>query len=148
MTLLNVDICLGSCLQISFFRSISGTKIFFKKIVTRRKSLHDFYDVLMEEILGQETYRRNLARDTLSFIIHSRIGPTIAEILHAFSTKRNIPRLGKDNLPDIGDIILSCAGIVFVDRQTGTVCLIHQSIRQYLESTWMEWFSDAHGCPV
>lgn len=44
---------------------------------------------------------------------------------------------------DIDDMISICAGLVTINRQSGTVSLIHYTTQDYLERTRADWCPDS-----
>lgn len=51
--------------------------------------------------------------------------------------------LDKKNLPETGDMVSVCAGLVTIDEENNIIRLVHYTTQEYFKWTWTSWFSNA-----
>jgi hypothetical protein len=68
---------------------------------------------------------------------------TVLELQHALAIEVGKPKPDEENLPDIEDIVSTCAGLVVVDEGSNIIRLVHYTTPEYFERTWNSWFSNA-----
>ncbi|KAI0531849.1 hypothetical protein GGR58DRAFT_210281 [Xylaria digitata] len=98
------------------------------------------YEQAMERINGQMTGKKELALKVLSWITYAKRRLTTLELQHALATKTERSKLNDGDLPDIGDMISVCAGLVTVDEESGVMRLVHYTTQEYLMGTQQRWF--------
>ncbi|KAH8737068.1 hypothetical protein BGZ61DRAFT_525269 [Ilyonectria robusta] len=96
--------------------------------------LLDAYDTAIERINRQKPGLRELAMQVLSWITCAKRPLTTSELQHALATKRNKPVLDPGDLPQIGDIVSVCAGLVTVDQQSDLIRLVHYTTQEYFDA--------------
>jgi ankyrin repeat protein len=110
----------------------------------KKQALEHAYKQVMERIVEQEPDTRKLAIGALSWLIHAFEPLSKEELQHALGAGLAIdhgePKLDEDILPDIEEVISTCAGMVTVDESTGEVRLIHYTTFDYLWDTQEQWF--------
>jgi hypothetical protein len=79
----------------------------------------------------------------LSWITCAKRLITSSELRHALAVELDTSELDEENLPETGDIVSVCAGLVTVDEESGIIRLIHHTTQEYFERTWTSWFSNA-----
>ncbi|KAG9237478.1 hypothetical protein BJ875DRAFT_532946 [Amylocarpus encephaloides] len=111
----------GMLLLAQFHYESVSTKMTLKKIKDMLKNLpigpkaYDYaYEESMKRIFSHGTDFRGLAK-----------------------------QLNKENLVQIEDIILSCAGLVTVDEESGIIRLVHYTTQEYFERTQKLWLPNA-----
>ncbi|KGO67653.1 hypothetical protein PITC_064160 [Penicillium italicum] len=111
---------------------------------TRSKALDKAYEQAMERIQSQVQEHRTLAMQVLLWISCAERRLTSAELQHAIGVEQNTSELDQDNIPDIGLIVSTSAGLVIVDRQSDIIRLVHHTTQEYFQRTWERWFPNAH----
>jgi hypothetical protein len=107
------------------------------------KGLDAMYEEAMKRINGQEEEFRDLAKQVLSWVIHTERPLTTAELQHAVAVGDSAVELDKDFIPDIEDLTSVCAGLVTVDEQSDIIRWIHYTTRECFERTWTIWLPQA-----
>jgi len=97
----------------------------------------------MERINGQQAGFQLLAKNVLSWITCAKRPLTIRELQHAIAVEVGEAKLDNDNLPEIGDMVSVCAGLVTIDEESGIIRLVHYTTQEYFELTQKRWFPDA-----
>jgi hypothetical protein len=82
----------------------------------------------------------------LSWIACAKRPITSSELRHALAVELDTSELDEENLPETGDIVSVCAGLVTVDEESDIIRLIHHTTQEYFERTWTSWFSNAPSC--
>ena len=97
----------------------------------------------MERINEQKEGLRDLAKRVLLWITCAKRPLTTIELLHALAVVVGASAIDKENLPQIEDILSVCGGLVRVDKESGTIRLVHYTTQEYFNQTREEWFPDA-----
>ncbi|KAJ4182613.1 hypothetical protein NW759_017119 [Fusarium solani] len=100
------------------------------------------YEQAMERINGQMPGVKTLAMKVLSWITCAKRQLTTSELRHALATKMGKSELDLGDLPQIGDMVSVCAGLVTVDEESGIIRLVHYTTQEYLKRTRERWFLD------
>lgn len=105
----------------------------------------DAYDVAyqnaMERIEGQVKTQAKLAKDILAWITLARSPLKTTDLQYALAVELDEPELDEDNLPDIDEMISTCAGLVTVDKESNVIRLVHYTTQEYFQRTRDRWFS-------
>ncbi|KAL1856463.1 hypothetical protein Daus18300_010730 [Diaporthe australafricana] len=101
------------------------------------------FDQAMERINGQKAGFRELAKKVLSWITCAKRPLATLELQHALAVEVGESELDEENLPQIEDMVLVCAGLVTVDDESGVIRLVHYTTQEYFERTQKDWFPDA-----
>lgn len=109
----------------------------------RAQLLSQAYDQAMDRIISQKDGLKKLAMNVLPRLVHSKRSLTIPELQHALAVERNTTNLDLNNIPDIGDIVSVCAGLVALDEEGHIVRLVHYITQDYFEAAQKNWFPDA-----
>ncbi|KAK5995175.1 Ankyrin repeat domain-containing protein 50 [Cladobotryum mycophilum] len=99
------------------------------------------YQQAMERIQKQGTGLKSLAMRTLLWIACANSELTASQLLHALATESEGTKIDDDNIPHLGDVVRSCAGLVTVDEETDIIRLVHYTTQEYLEKTQNIWFA-------
>ncbi|GAB1198163.1 hypothetical protein APSETT444_007471 [Aspergillus pseudonomiae] len=108
------------------------------------KVLDHAYKQAMERIRGQAPEHQELANRVLTWIACARRSLTLSELQHGLAVEFNAPELDKDNVPDIGQAVSVCAGLVVVDGNSDAIRLVHYTTQEYFERTYKEWLHQGH----
>ncbi|KAF2465937.1 purine and uridine phosphorylase [Lindgomyces ingoldianus] len=79
----------------------------------------------------------------LSWITCAKRQITTTELRRSLAVEFGKPKLDKDNLPEIQDMVSVYARLVTVDEESNIIWLVHYTTQEYLEKTWSSWFPDA-----
>ena len=96
----------------------------------------------MDRIEGQVADSRKLAKQILSWITCATRHLTTAELQHALAVEIGESELDGENLPEIEDMISTCAGLVTVEQETRIIRLVHYTTEEYFKRTRNHWFPD------
>ncbi|CZS79719.1 unnamed protein product [Fusarium graminearum] len=86
---------------------------------------------------------KDFAKKILAWITCARRPLTTPELRHALAVQVGDTDLDDSNLPEIGDVVAVCAGLVAVDKESDIIRLAHYTTQQYFERTKDEWFPNA-----
>ncbi|KAH8822041.1 hypothetical protein F5884DRAFT_894735 [Xylogone sp. PMI_703] len=100
------------------------------------------YTEAMERIESQNIDLAELAKEAMAWITLTKRPLTELELQHALATSIDDSTLDGESTPQIKHILSVCAGLI-IKRETGTVHLIHDTLREYLERTLDNWFPHA-----
>ncbi|SPJ79524.1 uncharacterized protein FTOL_07915 [Fusarium torulosum] len=106
----------------------------------RDEVLAGAYGKVMERINGQMLGMRRLAAKVLLWITHAKRQLTTSELQHALATRTGKFELDDGDLTPIEDMVSVCAGLVTIDKESGTIRLVHYTAQQYLERSQHSWF--------
>ncbi|KAE8368005.1 hypothetical protein BDV27DRAFT_154483 [Aspergillus caelatus] len=108
------------------------------------KVLDYAYNQAMERIRGQAPEHQELANRVLSWITCATRSLRLSELQQGLGIEFNAPELDKDNMPDIGQAVSVCAGLVIVDEKSDAVRLVHYTTQEYFERTYKDWLLQGH----
>ncbi|KAK8036241.1 hypothetical protein PG993_008855 [Apiospora rasikravindrae] len=97
------------------------------------------YKNAMARINGQVQDQRELAMQTLSWIVCAKRPLKPEELRHALGVEFGESDMNSDDLPDLQNVLSSCCGLVAIDEESDAVGLVHQTTRQYFERTQETW---------
>jgi hypothetical protein len=109
----------------------------------KSKALDHAYRQAMERIEGQETGFEALAKKVLLWITCAKRSLTTLELQHALAIEVGESELDEENLPDIEDVVLVCAGLVTVDKESNIIRLVHYTTQEFFARTRRHWFPKA-----
>jgi hypothetical protein len=107
------------------------------------KGLDVMYEEAMKRINGQEEEFRDLAKQVLSWVTHTKRPLTTVELQHAVAVRDGAVELDKDFVPDIEDLTSVCVGLVTIEEQSDIIRWIHYTTQEYIELTWTVWLPQA-----
>ncbi|KAK6525188.1 hypothetical protein TWF694_005334 [Orbilia ellipsospora] len=118
----------------------------FPKQGIASNSLYDaVYEDVMEKIQSyKDKESTNTAFQVLSWITCASKRLTKEELQHAITVKPFESKLNPNNIPDLGDLVSLCLGLVAVDEESDVVRLIHYTAQEYFERTKQIWFPNSH----
>ncbi|RYP93508.1 hypothetical protein DL770_000392 [Monosporascus sp. CRB-9-2] len=97
----------------------------------------------MERVEGQFTDAEVLAKQVLSWITCAKRPLTTSELRHALAVEIGESQLDEENLPETGDMVTVCAGLVTVDKESNIIRLVHYTAQEYFQRTQKDWFPEA-----
>ncbi|KAL6918298.1 hypothetical protein FSST1_009793 [Fusarium sambucinum] len=86
---------------------------------------------------------KEFAKNILAWIVCARRPLKTSELRHALAVQFGNTEFDKRDLPEIGDVIAVCTGLVVVDKESEIIRLAHYTTQQYFERTQGDWFPDA-----
>ncbi|WYZ41781.1 hypothetical protein EsH8_V_000676 [Colletotrichum jinshuiense] len=124
-------------------RSAKAVRTALAKLSAGSDAYDTAYEEAMERIEGQLKDQVTLAKDALSWIVCSKRPLSTVELQEALAVETGTTELDLDNLPDIGDVISVCAGLVTVDEESHVIRLVHYTTQEYFERTKARWLPEA-----
>ncbi|KAJ9133458.1 Ankyrin repeat domain-containing protein 50 [Pleurostoma richardsiae] len=126
-------------------RSVKTLRASLEKLpaASEAKPYDSAYESVMERIEGQLEEQTQLAKQVLSWITFATRPLTTLELQHALAVEVGKSEIDEENLPDIGEMVSVCAGLVTVDVESGIIRLVHYTTQEYFERTRARWFPDA-----
>ncbi|KAF2727038.1 hypothetical protein EJ04DRAFT_529760, partial [Polyplosphaeria fusca] len=102
-------------------------------------ALNDAYKDAIQRIEGQLAGDSKRAKNVLSWITYAQRPLTTAELCCALAVEHEEEELDLENIPDVEDLVLVCAGLVVVDEESGVIRLVHFTTQEYLERIRKTW---------
>ncbi|KAL2816405.1 ankyrin repeat-containing domain protein [Aspergillus cavernicola] len=99
-----------------------------------RAGLPKTYHQAMKMIDQQSGDLQSLARKALSWVAYSRRALSSDELRHALATQPALNDFDKEYLSEIDLIKCACAGLLFWDRETDVIRLVHYTFQDFLRS--------------
>lgn len=94
----------------------------------------------MIRIESQVSDQVEIAKQALSWITCAKSPLTTAELLHALAIEAETSAFDTDSVPQLEDVVSSCAGLLTLDEESDIVRLVHYTAQEYFERTKDEWF--------
>ena len=123
--------------------TLKKIKDVLKNLPVGPKAYDYAYEEAMKRIFSHDTDSKELARQVLSWITCSRRPLSTSELQYGLAVEVGDTELNKENLLQIEDMVLVCAGLVTVDEESGIIRLVHYTTQEYFERTQRQWFPDA-----
>jgi hypothetical protein len=101
------------------------------------------YRNTMSRICGQLEAQKELAIQTLMWIVHAKRLLRTTELLHALSVEIGELEFLEDNIPDLQDAISACCGLVVVDEESNIIRLVHYTTQEFFERPGAHYFGNA-----
>jgi hypothetical protein len=102
------------------------------------------YDYAYQDAMGrierQGPKSVEFAKRVLSWITCAKRPLTTTELQHALAVDVGEPEFDLENLPQIGDMVSVCAGLVTVDQESRIIRLVHYTTQEYFQRTQEQWF--------
>ncbi|KAF4973152.1 hypothetical protein FSARC_496 [Fusarium sarcochroum] len=80
----------------------------------------------------------------LMWIVYTKKPLTTLQLREALAVEENDPDIDIDNLPEIGDIITACGGLVAVNKGADMFQLSHHTVQEFFEQMQGTWIPDAN----
>lgn len=97
----------------------------------------------MARIQEQDAEALAVAKRALLVLSHARRPFRSSELCHALGIRDDAATFDEEDVPDIGDVLSLCAGLVIHQTETDIVELAHKSTKEYFESSACKWFPNA-----
>ena len=107
------------------------------------EKLDDTYADAITRIFRQDKDDVQLAKRTLMWISCAKRPLSIIELRHALAIEPGAKDLDPDSLPEKDAIVDVCSGLVAMDRESGTIRLVHYTTQDYLMRVRAELFATA-----
>ncbi|KXJ88602.1 hypothetical protein Micbo1qcDRAFT_197362 [Microdochium bolleyi] len=123
-----------------------NTKLLTSALQAIRKAVDAYgyaYDIAMERICSQPEKLKDLAIETLSWLVLPGRQLEMRQLQCALAIELNSVACDQSNVTDAATIISVCAGLVTVDSTTGVVGLVHYTTKEYFETARQRWFPRA-----
>jgi ankyrin repeat protein len=91
------------------------------------------YEEAMNRIEGQDADSKQLAKQILSWITCSKRPLSTSELQCALAVEVGEAELDEENLHQLEDMVLVCAGLVTVDEESSIIRLVHYTTQEYFE---------------
>ena len=104
--------------------------------MTEDLDLQHVYSATLKQIKEQGGEKTRLGIAALMWLSHSERPLQPDELSHALAVEIGSRNLNPERIPSVKALLSSCLGLIFIDRETSTVRLIHFSLWEYL-----------HACP-
>ncbi|KAF8535579.1 ankyrin repeat-containing domain protein [Trichophaea hybrida] len=98
------------------------------------KDLNATYDLAMERIHRLEDTQRQLAMDTLTWVVFATRPLRFPELQHAVAIEDGDSDVDSEALAESATIVDLCASLVVLDAETHEIRLVHYTVQSYLES--------------
>ncbi|MCJ1245285.1 hypothetical protein MMC30_002488 [Trapelia coarctata] len=108
------------------------------------ESLDGIYNEAIERIRRRDEEEVQLANKILSWITHSMRPLKVKELLYTLTTASGIRWLDEEALPYEDDLVAVCAGLVYIEQQSGIIGLVHSSTQEYFRRFGRVLFPTAH----
>ena len=102
------------------------------------------YDDVMERINGQPADYKELANHVLSWIICAKRPLKTIEVQYAWAVKDSVDELDETAIPEAGDMLSACCGLVVIDKESEIIRLVHYTLQEYLQDSLTRWLPTAH----
>ncbi|KAK6515976.1 hypothetical protein TWF281_004566 [Arthrobotrys megalospora] len=129
--------------------SLKQIKLALENIPTGNKAYDSAYNDTMMRIKRQSPNSRQLAEHILYWITFAKRPLSTLELQHALAVEapqsegEDLPReFGKDNLPDIQEMLSVCTGLITADEHSNIIRLIHYTTQEYFERVWKHRLRD------
>ncbi|KAL8789145.1 MAG: hypothetical protein Q9195_006966 [Heterodermia aff. obscurata] len=116
-----------------------AVKLALQQLPKGSQGLDMAYDKTIERIDDQQPGFRQLAKQTLSWIVYATRPLSVLELRHALAVEDEATELDKENLAETDEIIRACAGLVTVEQETKSIRLVHYTTQEYLEHKFLTW---------
>src|SRR5437588_3692675 len=101
--------------------------------MTNGLRLGSAYRVALDRMEAQGGAKSRLGMATLMWISRSDRPMTADELCHALGVQTGSPDLNPETIPPIQTLLVSCHGLVTVDKVGSTVRLVHLTLQEYLD---------------
>jgi hypothetical protein len=93
----------------------------------------------MERIEGQLQGQEKHAKQVVAWMPCTKRPLTTTELQHALAVENAETELDEENIPQVEDLVLICAGLVTVDEESNVIGFVHYTTQIYFEETHARW---------
>ncbi|KAL3466857.1 hypothetical protein BJX64DRAFT_301306 [Aspergillus heterothallicus] len=119
-------------------------KLALSKLQTGSDAYDYAYQEAMKRIQAQHPDQAHLATRLLSWLTCSLRPLTLTELQHALAVEIGEDSFDDENLPDVGDMVSACAGLVTYHEESHIITLVHYTAQEYFERQQASCFPGAH----
>jgi hypothetical protein len=94
--------------------------------------LFDLYETIMSRIIQSEDDSKNLALQTLSWVLYAKRPLRMDELREAAAIEEGDRRLDKEDLPPSKTLVELCGSFIIHDKLGGVVELSHETVKEFL----------------
>ena len=107
----------------------------------------------MARICGQVQDQKELAIETLMWVVYAERLLTCGELVHVLATEPDDSVFQDDKVPDIEGVLSACCGLLILEEKTSLVRLIHRTAQEYFKEDGRPWLPGAQtrlskGCNI
>ncbi|KAK6842242.1 hypothetical protein PG987_003102 [Apiospora arundinis] len=124
-------------------RSRKAVRNALRQLVKGSGAYDAAYNEAMGRVNSQLSDLKELGLQVLSWITCAKRPLTVAELQHALGVEFGQSYLDNENLPDVGDMVSSCCGLVTIDEHSRIIRLVHHTTQEYFERFKLTWFPEA-----
>jgi hypothetical protein len=99
------------------------------------EDLSKAYGSVMNRIAVQDKKQRDLAMTALKWVTYTKERLKAEALQHGLAVTPDSTEINDKDLIDIDLLVSFCMGIVTIDREGGTIRLVHYTVQNYLEKT-------------
>lgn len=121
-------------------RSVKAVRIALENLPTGSRAYDCAYGDAMKRIESQVRDQEELAKQVISWITRATRRLKATELQYALAVEVGEAIFDEDNLPQLDDMVSSCAGLVTVDKESNVIRLVHYTAQEYFTRTWKQWF--------
>src|SRR5579859_4573516 len=96
--------------------------------------LFDLYETVMSQITQSEDDSKQLALETLSWVLYAKRPLHIDELQEAITIEEGDRGLDKEDLPLAQTLVEVCGSLIVYDKVSGVVGLTHETVKEFLLS--------------
>ncbi|KAG8525749.1 uncharacterized protein KY384_000509 [Bacidia gigantensis] len=111
-------------------------------------SIFECYNNIWDRIQRQPKPKAKLASDVLLWLGCVFRPLNIRALQHALAIMPDIPSIQADAVPGVDMILSVCAGLVSVQKETGTIQLVHYTAKEWLDRSRDDLFPDSRSFMV
>lgn len=108
-----------------------------------KAALDKTYEDAIKRIDSQEPDSRNLARQILAWIVHSKRPLSTSELRHALAVRKGTTKLDADYVPAKNVMQSLCAGLIAIDKESDIIRLVHYTTQEFFKQNLKAWFPEA-----
>ncbi|KAF4626169.1 hypothetical protein G7Y89_g11992 [Cudoniella acicularis] len=127
-------------LQMDSLMSKKDLRKLKEAINTLPEKLHDAFIGIMERIKAQWSDGAEIALKILYWINYAPRPLTVDEIQHALAVRHGDRNLDPDGFLDEDMLVAVCCGLVTIRKESRTITLRHDSVREHFERHGVEYF--------
>ncbi|KAI9155084.1 Ankyrin-1 [Paramyrothecium foliicola] len=130
--------------SLSSVKSPKALRFSLSKLSIGSNAYDQVYEDIMARISALGPESEALAKQALLILCCARQPLLTEDLVYALSIEPDSTTIEDDNVPDVEDIVATCAGLVIIDKESNVVRLGHKSAQEYFERNQEQWFPAAH----
>ncbi|KAI4277771.1 MAG: hypothetical protein LQ337_001529 [Flavoplaca oasis] len=122
----------------------TNTKMLKRALENLSSDLHVLYDHALLRIESQNQGHRELAEKALRWVAYTYWRLTVRALQEALAIDPDETDFDEEAMTPIGLILDVCAGLLIVDKEYGTVRLVHYTAQDYFNTVQSTRFNNVH----